>query len=275
MRSLHKTPKITQFVVLFGVGLPEQPKRDRSFLFYMSVGRAVCLALLTINLVGGGCTTVWVQERRLAPTGLTPEDAIAVILSAPVKEEHSSELENLVTECVQGALGGIHPAIRIIPPNQFRKLAFPHLTIDQIPAGYFSWRTLLRDPAFHNKIAPLGLRYTLAVNTEESRRVSDAEWTAATSMLGGPGPSLSWSWENEVLMEAIVVDTAHRRIAGAVHAYAKGNSGAGVSLVTLPFPFLLPHGTVSFPFGVACRGLGEALAKFLTEENLAEEPAIK
>lgn len=241
----------------------------------MGVSRAVCLALLILSLVGGGCTTAWVQEHRLAPTGLAPEDTIAVILAAPVKDELASELENQVTECVQGALSGIQPGIRIIPPNQLRKLAFPDLTIDQLPSGYFSWRSLLRDPAFHNKIAPLGLRYVLAVNTEESRRVTDAEWTAATSMLGGPGPSLNWSWENEVLLEAIVVDATHRRIAGAVHAYAKGNSGAGVSLVTFPTPFLLPHGRVSFPFGVACRGLGEALAKFLKGESPPEEQATK
>lgn len=241
----------------------------------MGASRAVCIALLTISLVGGGCTTAWVQSRRLAPTGLGPEDTIAVILTGPVKDEYSSELENQVTECVQGALAGIHPGIRIIPPNQFRKLAFPDLTIDQIPSGYFGWRSLLRDPVFHNKIAPLGLRYMLALNTEEARRLTDVEWTAATSMLGGPGPSLSWSWENEVLLEAIVVDAAHRRIAGAVHAYAKGNSGAGVSLVTFPSPFLLPHGRVSFPFGVACRGLGGALAIFLAGESPAEEPTTK
>lgn len=251
------------------------PQKLSSLWYYVVIvsRRRLIFTLFIISLAGGGCTSVWVQERRLAPTGLALEDTIAVILTAPVKDEYSAELENQVTECVQGALGGIHPGIRIIPPNQFRKLAFPDLTIDQIPSGYFSWQSLLRDPAFHNKIAPLGLRYVLAVNTEESRRVTDAEWTAATSMLGGPGPSLSASWENEVLMETIVMDARHRRIAGAVHAYAKGNSGAGVSLVTFPIPFLLPHGMVSFPFGVACRGLGEALAKFLTEENLAEEQA--
>ena len=252
----------------------ERSKGDGSLFRWLSV-KWSAFALFIIMFAGSGCTSVWVQERRLAPTGLALEDTIAVILTAPVKDEYSAELENQVTECVQGALGGIHPGIRIIPPNQFRKLAFPDLTIDQIPSGYFPWQSLLRDPVFHNKIAPLGLRYMRALNTEESRRVTDAEWTAATSMLGGPGPSLSWSWENEVLMEAIVVDARHRRIAGAVHAYAKGNSGAGVSLVTFPIPFLLPHGMVSFPFGVACRGLGEALAKFLTEESSAAEQANK
>ena len=241
----------------------------------MTVSRAVCLALLTFSLVGDGCTTAWVQEHRLAATGLAPEDTFGVILAAPVKDELSPELEKQVTECVESALGGNQPAIRIISPNQLRKLAFPGLTIDQLPSGYFSWRSLLRDPAFYNKVAPLGLRYVLAVNTQESRRVTEAEWTAATSMLGGPGPSLTWSWENEVLLEAIVVDAARRRIAGAVHAYAKGNSGAGISLLTFPSPFLLPHGRVSFPFGVACRGLGEALAKFLRGESPPEEQAAK
>ncbi len=203
----------------------------------------------------------------MAPTGLASQDAIAVILTAPVKDEYLSELENQVTGCVQSSISEIHRDIRIILPNEFRKLAFPDLTVDQIPSGYFSWQSFLRDTASYNKIAPLGLRYVLAVNTEESRRVTEAEWSAATSMLGGPGPSLSWSWENEVLMEAIAVDVRYRRIAGAVHVYAKGNSGAGVSLMTFPSPFLLPHGRASFPFGVACRGLGEALAKFLTDEQ--------
>ncbi|TAJ98536.1 hypothetical protein EPO44_11445, partial [bacterium] len=248
------------------IRLLKQSKRDGSLLRWLCFKWYV-LALLIISFGGGGCTTAWVQARRLAPTGLAPEDAIAVILTAPVKDEYLSELENQVTGCVQGALSEIHPDIRILLPNEFRRLVFPDLAVDQIPSGYFSWQSFLRDAASYNKIAPLGLRYVLAVNTEESRRVTDAEWSAATSMLGGPGPSLSWSWENEVLLEAIAVDVRYRRIAGAVHAYAKGNSGAGVSLLTFPSPFLLPHGRASFPFGVACRGLGEALAKFLTDEQ--------
>ncbi|MBI3061419.1 MAG: hypothetical protein HYY83_05520, partial [Deltaproteobacteria bacterium] len=67
----------------------------------------------------------------------------------------------------------------------------------------------------------------------------------------------------------------HRRVAGAVHAYAKGNSGAGVSLVTFPIPFLLPHGMPSFPFGVACSGLGEKLATFLADKDGEKPQAAK
>lgn len=228
--------------------------------------RRLLFALLIISL-GGGCTTAWVQERRLAPTGLAPQDAIAIILTAPVKDEHLSELESPVTGCVQSALAQVQADIRIVPGQEFRKLAFPDLTANQIPSGYFAWQRLLREPAFHTKIAPLNLRYVLAVDTEEGRRLTEVEWNAATSMLGGSGPSLSASWDNEVFLETIVVDAKHRRVAGAVHAYAKGNSGAGVSLVTFPMPFLLPHGMPSFPFGVACSGLGEKLATFLADKN--------
>ena len=237
--------------------------------------RWFAFAFLLISLAAAGCTTVSVQERRLAPTGLASQDVIGVILTAPVKDDDLPQLESQVTECIQSALSGTLPDIRIIFPNEFRRLAFPGLTADQLPSGYFSWRSVLRDPVFDAKIAPLGLRYVLAVDTEEGRRLTDVEWTAATSMFGGSGPTLSASWENSVLLEAIVVDARHRRIAGVVHAYAVGKSGAGLSLMTSRIPLLLPHGNPSFPFGAACRGLGERLAKFLADESPAEEQATK
>ena len=233
----------------------------------MESAQRLLFVLFAFILGGIGCTTAWVQERRLAPTGLAPNDTVALIVTAPLKEDALAQLESPVAQCVQSALDAIAPGIRIIPPQEFRQLVFPDLTPDQLPSDYYAWQRLLREPLFNGKIAPLGLRYVVALNAEQGRRLSDVEWTAATSMLGGPGPSLTASWENEVLLEAIVVDAARRRIAGAVHAYAKGYSGAGVSLVTFPAPFLLPHGMPSFPFGVACRGLGDKLASFLAEKD--------
>lgn len=252
----------------------ERPTKDTNLFRRTLLGSAI-FALLLVGLAGAGCTTAWVQEQRVAPTGLASQDVVGVMLAAPVKDDYLTELEDQVTGCVQSYLKGTHPDLRIIPPSEFRKLAFPDLTADQLPSGYFAWQRLLRDPAFYVKIAPLGLRYVLAVGTEQGHRLTEVEWSAATSMLGGPGPSLSASWDNEVLLEAIVVDARHRRVAGAVQAYAKGKSGAGVSLVTLPVPLLLPHGITSFPFGVACRGLGEGLAKFLVEGGPGEETAAR
>ena len=120
-----------------GTRLLEQPKGNSRLSRRMLVG-SFGFALLLVSFAGAGCSTAWIQEHRLAPTGLASQDAIGLILTAPVKDEDLPELENQVAGCVQSALSGTHPDIRIISPNEFRRLVFPGLTVTQIPAGYFS-----------------------------------------------------------------------------------------------------------------------------------------
>ncbi len=248
-----------------------QDRRELS----MGLSRPACAALLTLSLLGGGCTTVWVQERRLAPTGLAPQDAIALILTSPLGNEQLSGIENQVTGCIRDALGQTHPDLRIVPSDEFRKSVFSDLTIEKISPGNFSWESLLRDAVFYGRVASLGLRYLINVNVEERTRLSDFEWNAATNVLGGPGPLLHWTRESSTLMQAIVVDARHRRVAGGVQAFATGKSGAGVKLIMFPIPLPIPYATVSFPISVACQGLGEGLAKFLTAESPEEAQAAK
>lgn len=241
----------------------------------MVLVRRFVFAVFILSLAAGGCTTAWIQEVRFAPTGLAPQDAIAVILTSPLEEERLSELENEVTGCIQDALGQTHSDFRTVPSDELRKLASPDRTTEKIPLGGFSWETLAADPAFYGRIAPLGLRYLIAVNTTEGSRLTDFEWAGGSKVLGAPGPLLHWSWERSSLMEAVVLDTRHRRVAGAVQAYASGKSEAGLMLLIFPIPLPVPYVTPSFPQSVACRGLGEGLAKFLAGETPAEEQAPK
>ena len=252
----------------------EQPIAETSLCRRILVGW-FAFAFLLISLAAAGCTSVWVQERRLAPTGLAPQDAIALILTLPLGNEQLSELEKKVTECIRGALGQAYSDLRIVPSDEFRKLVFSDSTIEKISPGNFSWEGLLRDPVFYGRVASLGLRYLINVNVEEGSRLADFEWNAATNVLGGPAPLLHWTREDSTLMEAIVVDARHRRVAGGVYAFATGKSGAGVKLITFPIPLLIPYATASFPKSVACQGLGEGLAKFLTEESPVAEQATK
>lgn len=234
--------------------------------------RRFAFALLFITLAGSGCTTVWIREHRLAPTGLASQDTIAVIVTSPLKHKHLSELENTVMGCIQDALAETYSDVRIIPPDEFRKLAVPDPAIETDSPGDILWQSLLRDPAFHDRIAPLGLRYLIFVSTEERTRLTDLEWKGVASI---GGPSLGGSWERSVLMEGTVVDARHRRVAGSVYAYASGKSGAGVMLVTFPMILPIPYGTVSFPTSVACQGLGEGLAKLLTDGSSTKEQATE
>jgi len=233
----------------------------------MVSARRLIFALFIISLAGGGCTTSWVRERRLAPTGLAPQDAIAVILTLPLGDEQMSRLENDVTQCIRGALGQPYADLRIVSSDEFRKRAFPDPTTEKIAPGSFSWESLIRDPVFYGRVASLGLRYLINVNVEEGSRIADFEWNGATNALGGPAPLLHWTRENSTLIQAVVVDARHRRIAGGVLAFATGKSGAGVKIITFPFPLPIPYVTASFPNSVACQGMGEGLAKFLTDEQ--------
>lgn len=240
----------------------------------MVLVRRFAFAMMIIGFAGGGCTTVpWIQELRLAPTGLAPKDSIAIILRSPVEDERLSELENKVTGCIRDAFGDTYPDLRFVPAEELRKLVFPQLSTETIPTGELLWQGLQRDPAFHGRIAPLGLRYLIAVNAEESTRLTGFEGGPGSSMLGGP--LAHWSWERSAIIEAIVVDTKHHRVSGHVLAYASGKSEAGIRLVTVPFPVPVPYGMTSFPASVACQALGERLVKFLTGEIPAEGQAAK
>lgn len=255
-------------------GLLKRSKRDASLLRWAGAKWLSC-ALLIVSLAGSGCTTAWVQERRLAPTGLAPADTIAIILTLPLDYKRLAELEQTVTGCIRDALGERYSDLRIILPDEFRKLAFPDLDKEKSPLGGFSWESFFRDTAFRDRITPLGLRYLVAVDIEDRTRLTDVEWGAANKILGGPGPIVQGSWERSALIQAVVVDARHRRVAGSVQAYATGKSSAGLTFITFPMPLPVPYGTVSFPLSVACRALGERLAQFLAGENPAEDEAPK
>jgi hypothetical protein len=209
----------------------------------------------------------------LAPTGLAHQDAISIILASPLEDEQVSQLESKVTGCVQDALGQISSDIRITPADDIRKVALEVESAGKTPPPYLSLERLVADPALHGRIASLGLRYLIAVYIEDTSRLRDVEVGAGSSGIGGP--RVSWSWSREVLMEAVVVDTRHRRVAGSVLAYARGRSGGGVMLLTSRLPLLIPFGMTSFPLSVACQGLGEALAKFLIGGSPTEEQVSK
>lgn len=227
--------------------------------------RGVALAVVITGLAGGGCTAARVRELRLAPTGLTPRDSIAVILLSHLEDEKLAELEGRMTGCIRDALGRIHSDLRIIPTAEFRKLAFSDLNAEKIPTGELLRQALYLERTYHERITPLGLRYLIAVSAEETSRLTAFEGGTGNSLMGGP--LALWTWDKAALMEATVVDTGNHRVAGFVQAYSSGKAEAGFRLITIPFPVPIPYGMTSFPSSAACRGLGDGVAKFLAGES--------
>ena len=236
----------------------------------MASVRALVLLFLTA-VAGAGCATAFVREDRSAPTGLAPGDAIAILLSSSLDDERLAELEQTLAGCLRAGLGHGYATVRIVSSKEF----FDHDAAQKAEgqSRRFTWDSLAGDPVFYRRIAALKLRYLIVINAQEGSRLTDAQWSGGSKMLGLPGPLVNWSWQNSALLEAIVLDVKGRRLSGSVQALAIGKSGAGLMLLVFPFPIPVPYVTPSFPQSAACRGFGDGLAKFLTGESPAEGEA--
>lgn len=228
------------------------------------VGGWLPTGILTLAVLGVGCTKARVSDIRAAPTGLAPEDAITVILAPPRGGEYSPGLESKAAGCVRNALQQTHSGARMVPQDEFRQVAFAGLSPEELPQDDPSWERLVGDPSFLERVSLFGLRYLIVVSVQESAGSTQFDWEVAHS--GDAGALvLNWSRDRYASIEATVVDIMHRRVAGSVRASAHGKSASGVVLFMLVLP--IPYGKPSFPVGSACWVLGEGVAKFLAGEN--------
>ncbi len=98
-------------------------------------GRLV-VGLLTLTVLGVGCSTgnyhSWHVEDRKAPTGIAPPKPVTVVLDHSA-EEFSLEEEEEITSCISEAMRSAHPTLQVIPPDEFRRTAFPDLAPEEVP----------------------------------------------------------------------------------------------------------------------------------------------
>ncbi|MFQ5656262.1 MAG: hypothetical protein ACE5G5_01825 [Candidatus Methylomirabilales bacterium] len=222
----------------------------------------VNIGLLTLAVLGVGCSQGWMTGSRLAPTGLKPEDGLAVIAYEDPAGEYSEDIGEDVVECVEDALEDTHPTVRVVPLDEFHQAAFPDLTPEETPSSGWAWELLLSDAAFRERIAPLGLRYLIIVTFEEGKGPANV---AAVASRGAA--AIVVNWQTRASMHARIVDLIHSREAGTVQAEATAQSSAGLIGI---FPFYIP----SFPEGRACEDLGEGVAKLLAGESFGDQIGI-
>ncbi len=217
------------------------------------------LGLLALAVLGVGCTKADMYVYRFNPTDFAPEDAITVIQVQSGKQEYSDKLEKKVVGCIKDALENTHPMVRIVPPEDFRRAAFPDLTPAEILSGdaLGEWEQLAKDLALATRIAPLDLRYVIIVSggtrTYTEFAVAGYAWAA--------------TWDKLSNLRARIIDLKQRRGAGIVGGFASG----GTIWLFPPVPLIIP---TTDPEGRACRELGEGVAKFLAGKKLPEEKWI-
>lgn len=224
------------------------------------------VGLFALGALAVGCTKAWMSENRLAATGLGPQDAITVILVQRPGDEYSAGLESKVAGCVRNALQQIHSSVRIVPHDEFRQAAFSDPSLKELPQDDSSWQRLVGDPKFLERIAPLEVRYLIAVAVQEGRGPIDLHGGGAGSGGAGIG-AIGVDWDRWAEMQATIMDMMHARVAGNVSSRARGKSAVGLAVfIILP----IPYGKPSFPLGTACWELGEGVAKFLAGESVTK-----
>jgi hypothetical protein len=233
----------------------------------MRQGRLL-LGLLTTALFWVGCTTAIVREVRDTPTGLNLHEGVAFVFSREFSLDSQPIKESKIVDCIGQAVRKAHPALRIVPPDEFRHTVFPDLAPEAAPNNPEHFALLLSHPTFKKRTASLGIRYLISLSGR-----TDSQQKGGVGCGGGMGGAacigLLW-WEQRSLLNATVFDLQHAQSAGNLHASADGRPW-----FFFVFPSPLMIGVPAFTESKACGDLGEAVAKFIAGEDTPEDRSTK
>ena len=233
----------------------------------MSTGVVVMVSLtrMTLGLLAtvlwvGGCTEVAVQSFRYKPTLIEPHDTVAIAVC-----DEATDLAANAEGCVTKALKGAFPTLRIISSEAFYRAAFPEPTAEKTVHTAADISSALKDPAFRERIAPLGLSYLILIRggTEQSVKPiigGGAGYGGAVTVLGA-------EWDRVSSGNASIVDIRKAESVGSLWVTASGKPwfvciGLG--------PFCAPLGAPAFTESKACGSFGEGVATFLKGEAVSD-----
>ncbi len=224
--------------------------------------RSLAAGFIAVQLLLVGCTSSKVEEARANPTGIEPDEALSIIFLERFSLEGHALMRDEVVDCIGRSIRNANPSLQIIPPEEFRRAAFPDLEPEAAPRSPDSIALLLTHPVFRERISALNIRYLIVVGgaTEYPQKSGEI------SCFGGPHGAACLGliiWDKETRMAASVIDLKRARPAGEVTVTASGNPWFGVFLF---YPIGLPAPTEPS----ACHDLGVAITKFIAGEKNTE-----
>ena len=218
----------------------------------------ITLRLLSTTLLVGGCTQVAVQSVRDTRTLLEPQDTVAIAVC-----DEATDLAANAEDCVAKALKEAFPTLRIISSEAFYRTAFPEPAAEKTVHTGADISSALKDPAFRERIAPLGLRYLILIRGGTEQTVEPI--IGAGAGYGGAVTVLGAEWDRASSLNASIVDLKKYGSVGSLWVTASGKPwficiGMG--------PFCAPLGAPAFTESKACGSFGEGVAKFFKGEEL-------
>jgi len=121
------------------------------------------LGMAVTKFLEGDELSVWpgiYVDNRLAPTEIETHDLVTAVLDESSGKFSLPEGEKVVG-CITEAIHEKHPTVRVVPPDEFLRTAFPDLTPEEVSSELLNIALLVEQPEFQERIAPLGIRYLI------------------------------------------------------------------------------------------------------------------
>ena len=209
------------------------------------------IALMGSALLWTGCTTP--PSRPVETRDVAGGGTVTVLLNYMGLEGRAIEQE--LVACVGEGIRKVHPELRVVPPDEFRRVAFPDLAPDASPRSPQYLGMLLDNPVLRERIAPLRLRYVIMIGGDTRVTQRGGMTMLPASVPGGPLPVGGWVRDRQTELAASILDLTRARPTTELNASASGTSW----LVVFG---LLPVGAPALTEAQACAELGDKVAQF-------------
>jgi hypothetical protein len=237
------------------------------------------LSIILIIFVFGCGHTQSSGSYRVKPSfkGLESHAKIAVVLNN-ISGKDTVILEKKLNENIQATFDDLNVNIKMIPPDEVRKLAFPNLTPDK--SATIQWHKLINDSAFRDSIESLALRYMILIELKLKSNVEFGEAGHIPYLDEGYG-AVGWFQTHSTGLVAKIIDLSESREIAEAQSEAEmkeryglgfmaGSSGYGAYVI--PFPIISPEGD---HFALACKELAEHIAVLFTIPSYKKIKRVK
>ena len=200
-----------------------------------------------------GCTEIAVQRSPGTGAGIAAGERLTVMLHFYNKmpPDEMEAVERKVAKCVAKGMRHANLDVRVVPPDEFRRVAFPDLAFEEIPRTPESLTQLVANPTFQARIAPLALRYLVIVTGGTAESAGTGGFVATTPYPGAFGFLV---WERRSNLGALVLDVKQARTAEELRVEASGHPWFAII-------GWLPVGVPVFTKHRACEEFGDAVAE--------------
>lgn len=226
-------------------------------------GAIVSLTGMLLVSVLSGCLASKAHTWHDGDTRIEPGETVTIVVYRDYKMSEPRNVmgETEVVSCLSAAIKDVIPNLHIIPPKEFRQLAFPDLEPNVAPVHPEYLVLLFEHPVFLDRIADVRLRYIVVAGarTETSNPNS---WGGCVASYGGGGCLAFWVWDRRTDLAATMLDLKQIRQNAEIQA-----SRTRKSIFAIVGGYLLPiPARTETP---ACAEVGEGIARFLIGDGVS------